>query len=152
MPKQYAAGVACIFFVAVVWTFATVLKQIIFNDLKFNELLYLTYIYGWSLVLFFCNCILCFFSSFFFEIFRGRLIPPKKPKALGLNLRLQRVLCRAPAAARAPARLQAGKTDPLEKGRELEERGGPVKPKKVAVWLKGEMSSSGFPDWFYLLR
>lgn len=41
---SYTAGVACILFVAVVWTFATVLKQIIFQDLNFNEPLILAYV------------------------------------------------------------------------------------------------------------
>lgn len=41
---QWAAGVACICFVAVVWTFATVLKQIIFHDLDFDEPLILAYV------------------------------------------------------------------------------------------------------------
>lgn len=40
----YLCGIACICFVAVVWTFATVLKQIIFSDLKFDEPLILTYV------------------------------------------------------------------------------------------------------------
>lgn len=42
--RSYACGVACIVFVAVVWTFATVLKQIIFSDLNFDEPLILTYV------------------------------------------------------------------------------------------------------------
>lgn len=41
---QYASGVACICFVAVLWTFATVLKQLIFSDLNYNEPLVLTYV------------------------------------------------------------------------------------------------------------
>jgi hypothetical protein len=35
--RGYLCGVACICFVAVVWTFATVLKQIIFSDLKLAD-------------------------------------------------------------------------------------------------------------------
>ena len=35
--QNYACGVVCICFVAVVWTFATVLKQIIFSDLKLAD-------------------------------------------------------------------------------------------------------------------
>jgi len=42
--RSYACGIACICFVAVVWTLATVLKQIIFSDLKFDEPLILTYV------------------------------------------------------------------------------------------------------------
>ena len=34
--SEYTKGVCCILFVAVVWTFATVLKQIIFNDLRYD--------------------------------------------------------------------------------------------------------------------
>jgi len=41
---QYTSGVICICFVAVVWTFATVLKQVIFNDLNYNAPLILTYV------------------------------------------------------------------------------------------------------------
>lgn len=41
---QYVAGIVCIVFVAVVWTLAVALKQIIFQDLKFDEPLILTYV------------------------------------------------------------------------------------------------------------
>mmetsp|Transcript_54087 Transcript_54087/g.126295 ORF Transcript_54087/g.126295 Transcript_54087/m.126295 type:complete len:332 (-) Transcript_54087:79-1074(-) len=41
---KYGAGVACICFVALVWTLATVLKQVVFQDLKYNEPLIFTYV------------------------------------------------------------------------------------------------------------
>mmetsp|Transcript_113807 Transcript_113807/g.321867 ORF Transcript_113807/g.321867 Transcript_113807/m.321867 type:complete len:352 (+) Transcript_113807:60-1115(+) len=41
---KWAAGLVCILVVAVLWTFATVLKQVIFQDLHFNEPLTLTYV------------------------------------------------------------------------------------------------------------
>mmetsp|Transcript_36530 Transcript_36530/g.58932 ORF Transcript_36530/g.58932 Transcript_36530/m.58932 type:complete len:374 (+) Transcript_36530:137-1258(+) len=41
---QFLAGVGCICFVAVVWTLATVLKQVIFLDLAFDEPLILAYV------------------------------------------------------------------------------------------------------------
>lgn len=41
---QWAAGIVCICCVAVLWTGATVLKQIIFKDLDYNEPLVLSYV------------------------------------------------------------------------------------------------------------
>lgn len=41
---RWLAGVACICLVSVIWTFATVLKQIVFNDLNYNEPLVFTYV------------------------------------------------------------------------------------------------------------
>eukprot|EP00928_Gymnodinium_smaydae_P035198 TRINITY_DN24813_c0_g2_i1.p1 TRINITY_DN24813_c0_g2~~TRINITY_DN24813_c0_g2_i1.p1 ORF type:complete len:384 (+),score=61.20 TRINITY_DN24813_c0_g2_i1:134-1285(+) len=42
--SRWLAGVVCICFVAIVWTLATVLKQIVFNDLAFDEPLVLAYV------------------------------------------------------------------------------------------------------------
>lgn len=41
---RWAAGIACICLVAVIWTLATVLKQIIFRDLHYSEPLILTFV------------------------------------------------------------------------------------------------------------
>lgn len=44
LKAQWLAGIGCICFVAVVWTLATVMKQVIFQDLDFNEPLILAYV------------------------------------------------------------------------------------------------------------
>lgn len=42
--RRWAAGILCIFLVAVIWTLATVLKQVVFQDLDFDEPLILTFV------------------------------------------------------------------------------------------------------------
>jgi len=41
---RWTAGVLCIILVSVIWTFATVLKQIVFTDLSYNEPLVFTWV------------------------------------------------------------------------------------------------------------